>query len=93
MKVGTRKRTPEQAMAAVEEAKTLIKEGMTVASALSQLNLQPSTWHKYKNTRRPYAKKAMIVSEVEPIKLTGTKTMFIVTEDPEVIARLLERLS
>lgn len=87
-----KKRSQEETAAAVERVKALVKGGMLVAEALKQEHVQSSSWYKYKNKRQSYNKKQVIVSEVEPIKLSGTKTMFIITDDPEVIDRMMEKL-
>ena len=87
-----KKRTHDETLKAVEKVRELIKGGMKVKEALEQEHVQHSVWYKYKNTRKPYNKKTPTVSEIEPIKLTGTKTMFVITDDPEVIERMMEKL-
>lgn len=87
------KRTTQETMDAVEKAKEMVKNGTPVNEALREMKLQPSSWYKYKGKRKPYEKKPIVVNEIEPIKLSGGKTMFVLTDDPEVIARMMEKLS
>ena len=90
-----KKRSQEETAAAVQRAQEAVANGSTVADALKAENLQQSSWYKYKKKaekKEKLAKKAPIVSDVQPIKLTGTKTMFVITDDPEVIERMMEKL-
>jgi antitoxin component HigA of HigAB toxin-antitoxin module len=93
-----KKRTPEEIHEAIEEVKSLLKNdpNLSVEDALKTVNLQASTYYKYRGKRGPYAKTRPSVSEVLPIEapqvedLTGgARRWTIITNDPEVIKQFL----
>lgn len=99
------KRTPEEAQAAVEEVKQMLKAdpNLTVEQALKKKKLQPSTWYKYKSKRKPYTKKEPSLSEVKPVLFDsetteglrmsrdGGKHWTVITTDPGVVEMILGR--
>jgi hypothetical protein len=88
------KRSPEQAMKAVDDAKKLIKDGMPVQEALEKLKIASGTWQKYKDKRKSYTKTPVSIKPIEaPPMSLGGKTLLIISDDKDMINSILERFA